>query len=113
MREINLQCVAEDTKTYTFKLRRNNAPVNISGWSLYFTVKTDFNDLDSAAKISKTVIFSSNADSVNGIGYLSLTSHDTTLPIAEYFYDAKFVDTGMRETFLRGKFIIVPTIRLG
>lgn len=112
MREINLQVVAKDTKTYTLRLKRNDVAVDISGWSLYFTAKTDFNNLDSVAKISKNVVFPSNAESEAGIGYLTLTSADTDLDVGEFYYDAKFIDTGLRCTFMRGKLIIVPSIRL-
>lgn len=113
MRDLNLQIVAEDTKIYTVRLTRHNLPVNISGWSLFFTVKKDFNDLDIDAVISKSVIFPNNTDSINGIGFLSLTSTDTTLAVGEYFYDFKLIDIDYRETFLRGKLIIIPTILQG
>jgi hypothetical protein len=112
MKEINLECVAKDTKTYTLRLKRNGIAVDISGWSLYFTAKTDFNDLDASAKILKTVLFPSNAESEAGIGYLTLTSSDTDLDVGELYYDCKFLDTGLRCTFMRGKLIIVPSIRL-
>jgi hypothetical protein len=112
MKELNLQLVKKDTKTYTVRLRQNNLPVDISGWYLYFTVKADFNDADSSALISKSVLFPNNSDSENGIGYLSLSSTETNLSIGEYFYDMKFVDTDYRETFLRGKLIILPSVRL-
>jgi len=112
MKELNLQLVKKDTKTYEFRLVRNDIPVNISGWYVYFTVKRDWNDLDSSAIISKTVQFPNNSESISGIGYLSLSTSDTNVDIGDYYYDMKFVDTGMRETFLRGKMVIIPSIRL-
>jgi hypothetical protein len=111
MKELNLEIVAKDYKTYTLRLKRNGVAIDISGWSLYFTAKQDFNDLDAAAKISKNVLFSANAESEAGIGYLTLSSSDTDLPVGELYYDAKFLYTGVRKTFLRGKLIIVPSIR--
>jgi hypothetical protein len=112
MKEINLQIVSKDTKTYTVRLKRNGIAVNISGWTLTFTAKVDFNNLDAAAVINKTIIFPTNAESVSGIGYLPLTSAETNLTVGEYFYDMKFIDTGYRETFVRGKLMILPSIRL-
>jgi len=111
MKEINRQIVQKDTKTYTFRLTRNRLPVNISGWYVYFTVKTDWTDADSSALISKTVLMPNNVESVAGIGYLSLTSIETDIPINEYFYDFKFVDTDYRETFQRGHLNIIPSAR--
>lgn len=112
MKEILLEVVAKDTKTYTLRLKRNDVAVDISGWQLYFTVKSDFNDLDSAAKISKSITFPSNSNSIAGIGFLTLSSTDTDLDVGEYFYDAKFISTDLRTTFMRGKFMILPSIRL-
>ena len=112
MKEINLEVVAKDSKTYTLRLKKNGVSVDISGWSLFFTAKVDFNDLDSVAVISKNILFPANSESEAGIGYFTLTSSDTDLDVGEFFYDAKFIDTDLRVTFLRGKLIIVPSIRL-
>jgi hypothetical protein len=112
MKEINLQVVSKDTKTYTIRLKRNGVAVDISGWTLTFTAKVDFNNLDAAAVINKTIIFPTNAESASGIGYLELSSAETTLATGEYFYDGKLIDLDTRCTFLRGKLIIVPSIRL-
>ena len=112
MKELNLQLVRKDSKTYEFRLVRNEVPENISGWFVYLTVKNDWNDLDSAAIITKTVQFPTNAESASGVGYLSLSIAETTVPIGEYYYDFKFVDGTYRETFLRGKMVVVPSIRL-
>ena len=111
MKSINLQLVKKDTKVWKFVIKKNNLPEDISGWTLYFTVKNDFNDEDSAAIITKNVTFPSNAESQAGIGYLPLTSTDTNVEIGERYYDMKFIDTGYRETFLRGKVNILFTIR--
>jgi hypothetical protein len=111
MKNLKLSIVQKDTKVYTFHLTRNNVPVNISGWYLYFTVKTDFNDSDTSAKIKKDILFPTNTDSQNGIGYLELTSAETDIDLGEYYYDFKFIATDYRETFISGKLIIMPSIR--
>jgi hypothetical protein len=112
MKELNLQLVKKDSKTYEFRLTQNEVPVNISGWYVYLTVKSDFNDLDAAAIITKTVQFPTNSESASGIGYLSLSTTETNVAIGEYYYDFKFVDGAYRETFLRGKMVVVPSIRI-
>ena len=39
-------------------------------------------------------------------------TYDTNIAIGEYYYDFKFVDGAYRETFLRGKMVIIPSIRI-
>jgi len=112
MKSLNLQIVKKDTKTFTIRLSRNGVAVDISGWYVYFTVKTDFNDLDSSALILKDKQFPSNSESQAGIGYLDLSSSETNIEIGDYYYDMKFIDTGYRETFLRGKLSILPSLRI-
>jgi hypothetical protein len=112
MKTLNLQIVKKDTKTFTIRLSRSGVAVDISGWYLYFTAKTDFNDLDASAVISKNTLFPANAESQAGIGYLELSSTETNITIGEYVYDMKFIDTNYRETFLSGKLNIIPSIRL-
>jgi hypothetical protein len=111
MREINLEIVRRDTKNYKLQITQNGVAVDVSGWTIYYTVKTDFNDVDSSALISKNVLIPSNSESMAGITYLALSSSDTALPVGEYFYDIKLIDTGSRVTFMSGKLDIVPSIR--
>jgi hypothetical protein len=111
MKETNLEIVARDTKNYTVRLTQNGVAVDISGWSIYFTVKTNFNDLDASAVLSKNILIPSNAESQAGIAYLPLTSAETNLAIGTYYYDIKLIDTGYRVTFSSGKLNIMPSIR--
>ena len=112
MPNIDLQLVKKDTKSYKFTVKRNGVAVDVSGYSVYFTVKESFEDEDVDAIISKNTVFPTDANSEAGIGYLELTSEETDVDIGKYYYDMKFVDTGYRETFLRGKYNIIPSIRL-
>jgi len=112
MKDINLELVKKDSKTFEFRLTRNGAAQPINGWYIYFTVKSDFNDADSAALITKSYQFPNNAESTSGVGYLALTSTDTNIAIGEYIYDMKFVDGSYRETFIRGHLNVIPSIRI-
>jgi len=112
MKEIVLEAVYKDTKTYTIRLTENRVVVPINNWELLFTVKNNFTDADEDAVILKTVLIPNNADATNGIAYLSLTSDDLDKNYGEYFFDAKLVNPGLtRLTFARGKFIILPSGR--
>jgi len=112
MKEINLELVKKDSKTFEFRLTRNGAAQPINGWFVYFTVKADFNDADVAALITKSYQFPNNSESTNGIGYLALTSSETNIASGEYWYDMKFVDGSYRETFVRGRLNVLPSIRI-
>ena len=111
MKDINLEIVIRDSKNYKIQVTRNNIAVNISGWSIYFTVKTDWNDDDSSSILSKNVLIPTNSDSQAGIAYLPLTSSDTNIAVGEYYYDIKLIDLNYRETFARGRLAIIPSIR--
>jgi hypothetical protein len=110
-----LECVVGDTKTYKFRLSKCHVPVDITGWMIFFTVKKNYSDSDSQAKILKSVICPPNSDSLNGIGYISLSISDTSIPIGKYVYDFKFqkADLSYRETFAGGDYRINPTAKQG
>jgi|WetSurMetagenome_2_1015567.scaffolds.fasta_scaffold1204740_2 hypothetical protein len=111
--QLNLQLVKKDTQTYILNVTREDGTVaDISGWIVEFTIKNDFNDLDINAKLIKSFTMPNNVESQAGIGYLELTSAETDIDLGEYYYDMKFIATGYRETFLRGKLVVVPTIRI-
>ena len=113
MNNVDLALVKSDSKTYTLTIKDDGVAVDISGWSLYFTVKANYEDADVDAIITKNVIFPANASSVAGVGYLLLTEDDTDVALGNYKYDMKLISSETsRETFLRGKYNIIPTARL-
>jgi len=112
MRTVDLLAVKKDSKTYTLTITDEGVAVDISGWSVYFTVKSSYEDADASAIITKNVTFPSNASSVAGIGYLPLSSTDTNVALGNYYYDIKLINGADRSTFLRGKYNIIPTARI-
>ena len=113
MKNINLEIVYKDTKVYTFRAKNatTGLPYPVNGITIYFTVKSNFNDADSSAKLAKSYLIPTDTDSLNGIAYLSLTESDTTIDVGEYYYDMKFVKPGMRSTIIRGRLSIIPSIK--
>lgn len=109
MREIPLELIQGDTKSWKIQIRQNNIPVNISGWLIFFTAKTDYTVSDDDASIAVTLTVPSNLDAQNGIVYLVLSSTDTNIDVGNYFYDIKYQDTE-RITIVRGMLNIIPTI---
>jgi hypothetical protein len=111
MKTVNLQINKKDTKTYVLTVKNNGVAVDVSGWHLYFSVKSDFNDTDVSAKLLKDITIPSNVDSQAGICYLPLTSAETNIDLGEFYYDIKLADTNYRETFMGGMLQIVQSIR--
>jgi len=110
MKEISLELIQGDTKGWQIQIRKNNLPIDISGWFFFFTAKTDYNTIDDTdAIIAVTLEVPNNTESQNGVAYLILSSDDTNVTIGTYFYDIKYQSTE-RITIARGNLNIVPTI---
>jgi hypothetical protein len=107
----DLEVIQSDTKTYKISVVDDNTPVDITGYTLFFTVKTSLNDTDTSAIISKTVICPINSDSTAGNGYILLSSTDTNKNPGNYSYDIKIQAPGVvfRKTVVSGKYKINMT----
>jgi|SRR5665213_943400 len=67
----------------------NNVPINITGWTIFFTVKRRLSDPDSIAMISLNL---TPTDPVNGICLVTVPSASLTSFVGSYFYDFKFIN---------------------
>lgn len=63
----------------------NEVPIDITGWTVFFTVKRKADDSDDDAVIKKTITTFSNPG--NGEADIILTSIDTDLDIGSYLFD--------------------------
>jgi hypothetical protein len=107
----NLEVIRTDTKTYKVTITDDGAVVNITGHTLFFTVKAKITDADSAALISKTVVCPNNSDSIAGIGFITLSSTDTAILAGNYTYDLKYQkDTNLRKTVMSGIYQVNNTV---
>jgi len=110
MSKVDLECFRGDTKTYLFHFKDSlgNA-INITGASLFFSVKSGETDLDAVAKITKTV--TSHTSPTTGDTRVSISAVETNLSVGEYFYDFQLKDTsGNIATFMYGKFKVLQDI---
>jgi hypothetical protein len=74
----------------------NGNAIDITGWTIFLTVKAKADDPDSSAVISKTItVFS---DPVAGIAEIELTPTDTNQAIGSYVYDIQ-VKTNVGEIY--------------
>ena len=86
-----------DTRTFrvTITDKETGLPVNISGHLLFFTLKADPADADLAAVLQVSAVMPANANSVAGIGYLTVPSTfaDGVAP-GRYYCDIQWVQPG-------------------
>lgn len=83
--------------------------VDITGYTLYFTVKTNKGDTDEDAIISKDII--SFTDPTNGVANISIDRADTVGLSGIYYYDIVYDDTvPNRIPIVKGTFTIKQAI---
>lgn len=101
-----------NTQTYTLQFNGGTAgssgsAYDLTGYNVFFTLKTDYNLADSAASLQKTA-GTAASHATNGIAIISLISTDTSsLSPGEYFYDFKLKNStsgGTTITAMKGMF---------
>jgi len=108
MTEISAYRGDDKTWNLNFTDADGNA-IDLTGSTIFFTVKSNKTDQDSDAVISKDQ--SSHVDAVNGQTQIVLTNSDTNIKIGNYYYDFQLVDsTGLVTTVLSGIFKIKQDI---
>ena len=74
-----------DTKTFPVNVDRDGENIDITGATIYFTVKDSCEDLDSESLIKKVV--TNHIDAVGGKSQISLTSSNTDIEEGVYGAD--------------------------
>ena len=77
------------TKAIELLFKRNKVPIDITGWTIYFTVKSKMEDSDSSALIQKDI--TSHLDPKNGKSLITLDPSDTDRR-GSFNYDIKYKD---------------------
>lgn len=87
-----------DTKRYKVTVTDpvTSNPVNITGWKVYFTLKSDKDFTDAEAEAQVIAIAGADAadDVVNGVMYVELDSVTSKIEPANYYYDFQAVAPG-------------------
>ncbi len=87
-------------------------PVNITGWTLSFTVKIDREDA-SPVLISKTVGAGIViTDASNGVFSITLTAADTNITPGKYQYDIWRTNSGAETMLTEGVLTIKASVRV-
>ena len=95
-----------DDKTYNLTFKNSHGvAIDITSWTIFFTVKTAESDLDANAQISKDI--TSHTSATGGLSAISLTNSDTNLTPKTYHYDVQVKkDDDTIVTIVKDKFVI-------
>lgn len=104
-----------DTKVFNLSFKDSSGdPINITGHSLWFTMKAAIADLDKDATLQKQMVFPAGTESENGTGVLTLTSDETkTIDPGLYFFDIQKVipeNPPVVATVLSGRIAVLADI---
>ncbi len=86
---VNLHVFKKTTVNYLLNFTKNGLPKDISGWTIYFTVKEKIGDIDANAKINHDL--TTHEDAPNGKTIIGLTQTDTDR-VGDYHYDIVYKD---------------------
>lgn len=88
-----LEFIKRDTVTLTITFTdQDGAPINLTGATVFLTVKENPTDPDSEALIATS--WSSHTDPTAGVTAVTLSSGQTNIPTGSYYYDFQIRDGG-------------------
>jgi len=100
-----LKIYAGTSINYTLYFKEDGSSKDITGWTVYFIVKSELEDADASAKINKKI--RTHTDPTLGKTIIELSATDTalvTLPAGSYQYEISYKDTdGNQKVILRGR----------
>jgi len=78
------------TVTYKVDVIVDKRVEDITGWTVYYIVKSNMNDTDAQAKISKTI--TTHSDPTAGESLIELSKDDTDITPGNYHYEVSILD---------------------
>ena len=105
----DISVIKQTTNTYNLSFTRNGVAENITGWTVFFTVKKNNNQTDADSSISKTITVHTNAS--GGETQIVLSPTETDIEQGNYVYDITYIDSsGNRKTIDPEKFIVIGNV---
>jgi hypothetical protein len=106
MESTNLDIQQGDDKGFPLTFRNKaGILIDITGWTVWLTVKRNLKDSDSEALIQKKVI--NHYDPTNGRTIILIDKFDSKKPEGKYWYDIQIKNAAGRiKTILTGRFNI-------
>jgi hypothetical protein len=108
--KIDLEFIRGDSKLIELEILRDAVAVDISGWTLYFTMKKSINEADEVAGIKKDI--TQHSDPTHGKTQIAISSIETRNLEGIYLYDIRIRD--MQDnviTILMGRVTIIESLR--
>lgn len=89
------------TKPYTLNFKKNGNAIDITGWTIYFTVKKSVSDSDAEALINKKI--TNHSDPTNGKTLIELTANEASLE-GNFWYSVDYKDDeGNEDIIVHGR----------
>lgn len=88
---IDIEIFKRTTNVYELVFTTDGVAEDITGWTIYFTVKISQKDVDTQSIIKKDITV--HTDAVNGKTEIALTPDDTDIDTRPYWYDIVVEDT--------------------
>ena len=105
----DLEIFRKTTKVYELIFKQDGLPLDITDWTIYYTLKENMGDSDDNAKIKKDI--TTHMDAPNGKTTIELSTTDTNLTSMSYYYDIKYKDDeGNVGILFRGRTTIVEPV---
>lgn len=103
IQKYNLVGVRGDSWSRTINFKNQaGSPIDITGWEIFFTVKTALSDTDTNAVLQKNI--TSHTDPLNGLSAISFTAAETNNVSGKYHYDIQVKKSdGTIKTYLYGE----------
>jgi len=106
---MNFQFVRGDDQVLALEFKLDGVPKDITGWTVFFTVKKNVGDLDTDAVIKKEI--TTHTDPTNGKTEIPVLDTETDPLDGVYFYDVQYKDTlGIIKTVMLGNMTFVKDV---
>ena len=107
----NVDLMRGDSKTFSLNFTSNGiTPINITGWTIYYTVKRELGDNDADAVIHK--IITVHTDPTHGQTEIVLNNSDTqNLDTETFWHDIQVVNlAGKINTIITGQLNVLADV---
>ena len=107
----NLTVNQGSTKSWTLQIQTDGINQDITGWTIYFMVKTNQDDADASAVITKAI--TSHTDATNGETTIPLTITDTART-GSLYYELSYKDdetTPNQDVLMTGRIKFEKTVQ--
>ncbi len=109
MTDYDLSLIRGNSKNYRLCFQTTSGdPIDITGYTVFFTVKKNVNQSDDEAVISKTV--TNHLNPTNGVTLIEITTTESDIPPGVYLYDIGYSKDNYKMTSDPEKFIVIGNV---